>query len=564
MDEAHRRSGNTSPKARKRGERSSSPRRRQHHKRDGARPMDHNSTFHSERTRSHQSGLVAPSYILHDPTSHRRCSNNGHLGGSEETKDRGASSMMDSRPSSARMDVESSRLQSLVAPHHRHLIYGSVPEYPSYIIGGGAKSPPSLLSTRTENIDPYTSLSSGPATAIAIDAETGRPVRILAHATASYGHLLAGGGEGSTHTHPTLFYPSAAESSFLSSLYGRPSSAELLQHQTPTLAAAAEGRNAVIVQRPDGSLPLYITDPLAPSTDLAFPPLPPQDSYSICNKVHSSATPRGGLEELVARRRLEDQSSTTALLRQHQEKYPFSNNVPSTGPPRDGLEELVARRRLEEQASATTLLGQQQEEYTSHNPPPRNILQDQEQHLHAHHSLVGHVPSYQLFQSLPPVQQHQQHAHRRSLPIHKGSSLSPKNDPEPDPPSVVPQDLPDPRPGKFPAVLFCEADEERLTSYQCLLRKQLELFEADMEDVRHSTRQGRTAPIKFGQVGVRCRHCASSKVSAGTKGASYYSQTIDGIYQVSVCVYGASNFLVVFHNDFKSQQGVFLCRFSFQ
>jgi hypothetical protein len=146
---------------------------------------------------------------------------------------------------------------------------------------------------------------------------------------------------------------------------------------------------------------------------------------------------------------------------------------------------------------------------------------------------MGNIPDYQLFQSLSSVQQHQQSAHRRSLPMHNGLVLSTKYDTEPDPRNVVPQNMPDPKPGEFPAVLFCEADEERLTSYQCLLRKQLELFEADMEDVQHSTRQGRTAPIKFGQVGVRCRHCAGLKISAGTKGASYYSQTIDGIYQIA-------------------------------
>merc|ERR1712161_51791 len=77
------------------------------------------------------------------------------------------------------------------------------------------------------------------------------------------------------------------------------------------------------------------------------------------------------------------------------------------------------------------------------------------------------------------------------------------------------------------------SDEHKLTAYQCLLRKQLELFEADEDDVRCSTRQGRTAPIKLGQVGLRCRHCAGAQLAARTKGAAYYSQTVEGIYQIA-------------------------------
>ena len=93
--------------------------------------------------------------------------------------------------------------------------------------------------------------------------------------------------------------------------------------------------------------------------------------------------------------------------------------------------------------------------------------------------------------------------------------------------------LPERKDGSFPVVLYQESDEHKLTAYQCLLRKQLELFEADEDDVRCSTRQGRTAPIKLGQVGLRCRHCAGVQLAARTKGAAYYSQTIEGIYQIA-------------------------------
>ena len=81
-------------------------------------------------------------------------------------------------------------------------------------------------------------------------------------------------------------------------------------------------------------------------------------------------------------------------------------------------------------------------------------------------------------------------------------------------------------------LLYREGDENSLTEYQCLLRKQLEIFEAGSKDVRSSS-QGRNTPILLGQVGLRCRHCSSLPVAARTKGAIYFSQTIDGIYQIA-------------------------------
>jgi hypothetical protein len=84
-----------------------------------------------------------------------------------------------------------------------------------------------------------------------------------------------------------------------------------------------------------------------------------------------------------------------------------------------------------------------------------------------------------------------------------------------------------------PAVpIFMDCDKEVLTPYQCLLREHIELFEAGDLDIR-GTAQGRNTPILLGQVGVRCRHCASLPQAARARGAVYYSQTIDGIYQVA-------------------------------
>jgi hypothetical protein len=86
-------------------------------------------------------------------------------------------------------------------------------------------------------------------------------------------------------------------------------------------------------------------------------------------------------------------------------------------------------------------------------------------------------------------------------------------------------------PASMPYVLYSEDDDDYLTPYQCLLRKQLELFVADPEDVRCSSQQGRTTNIQVGQVGLRCRHCEGGLASR-TKGAVYYSHSIDGIYQI--------------------------------
>ena len=93
---------------------------------------------------------------------------------------------------------------------------------------------------------------------------------------------------------------------------------------------------------------------------------------------------------------------------------------------------------------------------------------------------------------------------------------------------------PEPKPLTHrPAVgLYLDYDEQTLTGYQCLLRQQLELFEARPDEVRGSA-QGRNTPISLGQVGIRCRHCAAIPKAARNRGAVYYSKTIDGLYQVA-------------------------------
>jgi hypothetical protein len=81
-------------------------------------------------------------------------------------------------------------------------------------------------------------------------------------------------------------------------------------------------------------------------------------------------------------------------------------------------------------------------------------------------------------------------------------------------------------------LLYRDIDEFYLTEYQCLLRQQIELFEATVEDLQASA-QGRNSPIQIGQVGIRCKYCANMPIKCRSRGAVYFPRSIDGIYQVA-------------------------------
>lgn len=107
-------------------------------------------------------------------------------------------------------------------------------------------------------------------------------------------------------------------------------------------------------------------------------------------------------------------------------------------------------------------------------------------------------------------------------------------------PSVAPKE--DPRPQSSsnssitttntgtrpPKVLYMDCDGDSLSEYQCLIRQQMELFEATEEDAAASV-QGRNKQILKGQVGIRCRHCAPRR----TKGSMYFPTKLDRIYQAA-------------------------------
>ena len=86
--------------------------------------------------------------------------------------------------------------------------------------------------------------------------------------------------------------------------------------------------------------------------------------------------------------------------------------------------------------------------------------------------------------------------------------------------------------GRPPVVLYISCDDDSLSEYQCLVRKQIELFEAGREDVE-SNAQGRNRPIVMGQVGIRCRLCTMLPPKHRARGAIYYPAKLHGIYQAA-------------------------------
>jgi hypothetical protein len=76
------------------------------------------------------------------------------------------------------------------------------------------------------------------------------------------------------------------------------------------------------------------------------------------------------------------------------------------------------------------------------------------------------------------------------------------------------------------------ADDDNLSDYQCLARKQIEIFEAGPEEVE-SNAQGRNEPIIAGQVGIRCWHCSNIPPPHRTRGATYYPSKLYGLYQAA-------------------------------
>jgi len=85
---------------------------------------------------------------------------------------------------------------------------------------------------------------------------------------------------------------------------------------------------------------------------------------------------------------------------------------------------------------------------------------------------------------------------------------------------------------RTPVTLYLSCDDESLSPYQCLVRKQIELFAATTEDVSTNA-QGRNRPIVLGQVGIRCNHCSVLPPKQRARGAMYYPRKLEGLYQAA-------------------------------
>jgi hypothetical protein len=91
--------------------------------------------------------------------------------------------------------------------------------------------------------------------------------------------------------------------------------------------------------------------------------------------------------------------------------------------------------------------------------------------------------------------------------------------------------------GRPAVILYQPQDDEALSAYQCFVRQQIEYFEANDEDVA-TTAKGRNKPIILGQVGIRCRHCATLPPKYRNRGAMYYPKKKSLIYQAAQSVAG--------------------------
>jgi hypothetical protein len=80
-------------------------------------------------------------------------------------------------------------------------------------------------------------------------------------------------------------------------------------------------------------------------------------------------------------------------------------------------------------------------------------------------------------------------------------------------------------------LLAIPEDREWLSDTDCFVRRQLEVFCATAQDVE-AAMEDRKYPIKEGQVGIRCIHCAMTKNGYGARGpAVAYPFSISGLFE---------------------------------
>ena len=84
------------------------------------------------------------------------------------------------------------------------------------------------------------------------------------------------------------------------------------------------------------------------------------------------------------------------------------------------------------------------------------------------------------------------------------------------------------RPTREPVTLYLSCDDDSLTPYQCLARKQIQLFECTAKDVDSASSSGRSRRgVRVGQVGIRCRHCSHLPQRERARGSTYYPTKLE-------------------------------------
>jgi hypothetical protein len=87
-----------------------------------------------------------------------------------------------------------------------------------------------------------------------------------------------------------------------------------------------------------------------------------------------------------------------------------------------------------------------------------------------------------------------------------------------------------PMSGLSSVVVYQAIDNDVLSEYQCFVRQQMEFFAATDVDVM-TRAKGRNKPIIIGQVGIRCRHCATIPPKYRSSAAMFYPRKLGLIYQ---------------------------------
>jgi hypothetical protein len=86
--------------------------------------------------------------------------------------------------------------------------------------------------------------------------------------------------------------------------------------------------------------------------------------------------------------------------------------------------------------------------------------------------------------------------------------------------------------GEYCRILYLDQDDESLSPYQSLVRKQIEVFQATVSSLQDKS-QGRNKPIVLNQIGIRCRHCGRLPGNERARGAVFFPSQLDGMYQTA-------------------------------